>query len=99
MPIASDATTLRRSWLPTFAGVFVAVWFTFTAFGGQLAQRLGARAVIALGAVLAVAAGLAYLLPLGTAGLMVARVGAGVAEALVMTAGSVWVVSLAPLHR
>src|SRR5919198_290296 len=138
MPIASDATTLRRSWLPTFAGVFVAVWFTFTAFGvvvpviprlitqtlqgaaplvgaafavtavvalllrpfgGQLAQRLGARAVIALGAVLAVAAGLAYLLPLGTAGLMAARVGAGVAEALVMTAGSVWVVALAPTHR
>jgi MFS family permease len=68
-------------------------------FGGQLAQRLGARSVIALGAAIAVAAGVAYALPLGTAGLMAARVGTGVAEALVMTAGSVWVVALAPAHR
>jgi MFS family permease len=138
MPIADDTATRRQSWVPTFAGVFAAVWSTFTAIGavvpavprlvtqtlhgstamvgaafataavvallmrpfaGQLAQRFGTRSVMALGATLAVATGIAYALPLGAPGLMAARVGAGVAEALVMTAGSVWVVSLAPQHR
>ena len=68
-------------------------------FGGQLAQRCGPRWVLALGAAIAVATGMAYALPLGAPGLLAARVGMGVAEALVMTAGSVWAVSLAPSHR
>src|SRR5437870_698489 len=105
MPIAGDTTTCRpRSWVRIFAGIFAAVWFTFTAFGvvvpviprlvtqtlhgsaaivgvafavaavvtlllrpfgGQLAQGFGARSVIALGAAVAVVAGVAYALPLG----------------------------------
>lgn len=148
MPIADDTTTpAERSaaathghggWVRTFAGVFVAVWSTFTAFGvvvpviprlvtqtlhgsatmvgaafataavvalllrpfgGQLAQRFGPRWVMTLGAALAAVTGMAYALPLGAPGLLAARVGMGVAEALVMTAGSVWAVSLAPAHR
>jgi MFS family permease len=144
-PIAHDSTTppaaANRShgnWARTFAGVFIAVCSTFTAFGlvvpviprlvtanlhggtamvgaafataamaalllrplaGQLAQRFGTRSVMALGATLAAATGVAYALPLGAAGLLAARVGVGVAEALLMTAGSVWAVSLAPLQR
>jgi MFS family permease len=68
-------------------------------FGGQLAQRLGARLVMVVGAVVAAGTGVAYALPLGMPGLLAARVGMGAAEALLMTAGSVWAVSLAPPHR
>src|SRR5882757_430136 len=148
MPIADDtapppeqpaaATRPHVGWARTFAGVFVAVWSSFTAFGvvvpviprlvtqtlhgsaaavgaafataavvalllrpfaGQLAQRFGPRWVMALGAGLAATTGMAYALPLGAPGLLAARVGMGAAEALVMTAGSVWAVSLAPPHR
>lgn len=125
----------RQGWVPTFAGLWVAVWCTFTAFGvvvpviprlvtqelhgsallvgtafalaaavallfrpwsGQLAQRYGPRRVIAIGASLAIVAGLTYALPLG---LFPSRIIAGVAEAMVMTAGSVWAVELAPAGR
>ena len=68
-------------------------------FAGQLAQRLGTRWVMVLGAALAAATGAAYAMPVGAPGLLAARVGMGVAEALVMTAGSVWAVSLAPPRR
>jgi MFS family permease len=136
LPVTAAAA--RGSWVGTFAGVFTAVWFTFTAFGlvipviprlvtetlhgsaamvgaafataavvalllrpfgGQLAQRLGARLVMVVGAVVAAGTGVAYALPLGMPGLLAARVGMGAAEALLMTAGSVWAVSLAPPHR
>jgi MFS family permease len=68
-------------------------------FGGQLAQRLGTRLVMTLGAAVAAGTGMAYALPLGAPGLLAARVGMGAAEALLMTAGSVWAVSLAPPQR
>jgi MFS family permease len=68
-------------------------------FGGQLAQRFGTRWAMTLGALTAVAAGAAYALPLGTTGLLAARLATGVAEALLMTAGSVWAVGLAPPRR
>jgi MFS family permease len=145
MSIADDPTTTgkhptrrRDGWARTFAGVFVAVWCTFTAFGlvvpviprlvtenlhgsaamvgaafataavvalllrpfgGQLAQRFGTRSVMALGAAIALPTGIVYALPLGAPGLLAARVCTGAAEAMVMTAGSVWAVSLAPPHR
>ncbi|TCP56653.1 putative MFS family arabinose efflux permease [Tamaricihabitans halophyticus] len=68
--------------------------------GGRIAQQRGARGVIAVGSLVAMGAGVAYLLPLGTGTvLMIARLATGVAEALVMTAGSVWVVALAPAER
>jgi MFS family permease len=68
-------------------------------FAGQLAQRIGTRPVMAMGAALAAASGVAAALPLGAPGLLAARVGLGAAEALVMTAGAVWAVSLAPQQR
>jgi MFS family permease len=125
-------------WRGTFAGVFVAVFATFTSFGavvpvlprlvterldgsaftvgaaftatavvafllrpvaGQLAQRSASRPVMTLGAALAVVAGLIYALPLGLIGVFAARLVTGAAEALVMTAGSLWVVTLAPVER
>lgn len=81
-----------------FAGTAV-VALLLRPYAGQLAQRWGTRSVMAAGAALAVGAGAAYLLPLGVAGLLAARVVTGVAEALLMTAGSLWAVALAPSHR
>ena len=54
-------------------------------FGGQLAQRFGTRWAMTLGGVIAIAAGAAS--------------NPGAAEALLMTAGSVWAVALAPEQR
>jgi MFS family permease len=74
-------------------------------YAGRLAQRIGARPVIAGGAALAAAVGAAYALPAGLGGtpgivlLLAARVAMGVAEAAVFTAGSLWVVALAPPDR
>lgn len=66
---------------------------------GRLAQRCGTRRVMAWGAIVAAASGATYALPLGAPGLLAARVGTGMAEALLMTAGAVWAVSLAPQAR
>lgn len=93
--------TLRSS--ATMVGVAFAtaavVALLLRPFGGQLAQRFGTRRVMTLGAAVAVGTGMAYALPLGAPGLLAARVGMGVAEALLMTAGSVWAVALAPPPR
>lgn len=140
MVTTHDTTTAcnHHGWVRIFAGVFVTVWSTFTAFGvvvpmiprlvteslhgsaamvgaafattavvalvlrpssGQLAQRFGTQRIMALGAVLAAATGILHALPLGIPGLLAARVVMGVSEALLMTAGSVWTVSLAPPRR
>jgi MFS family permease len=68
-------------------------------WGGRLAQRFGARATMTAGALLAVGTGAVYALPAGTPGVFAARAAMGVAEALLMTAGSVWALSLAPSSR
>jgi MFS family permease len=97
------ATEMHRGPAPAVVGVAFAttsvVALVLRPIGGRLAQRRGARRVVAAGSVVAMSAGAAYLLPLGVTGLMAARVATGVAEALVMTAGAVWVVSLAPDGR
>ncbi|WP_119730144.1 MFS transporter [Thermomonospora amylolytica] len=72
---------------------------------GRFAQRAGARPVIAAGTALAVVVGAAYgpaaLLGtgVGTAALLAVRILMGLAEAAVFTAGSLWVVTLAPAGR
>jgi MFS family permease len=74
-------------------------------FVGRAAQRLGSRRVVRTGALLAVAVGLAYLVPArlggsgGLAFLLAVRVLMGAAEATVFTGGSVGVVALAPADR
>ncbi|MFD6157052.1 MFS transporter [Nocardia sp. NPDC060256] len=67
-------------------------------FGG-LADRHGHRSVMRFGALAIAAGGLLYFLPIGFAGLMVARLLAGVGEAALFVAGAVWTVSLAPHSR
>ncbi|MFI6041543.1 MFS transporter [Nocardia sp. NPDC051321] len=67
-------------------------------FGG-LADKHGHRSVMRFGALAIAAGGLLYFLPIGFAGLMVARLLAGVGEAALFVAGAVWTVSLAPHSR
>jgi MFS family permease len=78
--------------------------FAFTAFvgrpiAGHLADTRGRRLVVVVGALLAAVAGALYLVPLGVAGLIVARLVLGVGEGMVFTAGAAWVVDLAPAER
>lgn len=66
---------------------------------GRLAQRHGPRLAMLLGSALTALAAAAYALPFGAPGLLAVRVAVGAAEALVMTGGAVWTVSLAPPSR
>jgi MFS family permease len=54
---------------------------------------------VLLGSALVAVAGLIYLLPLGVAGLIAARLFLGAGEGAVFTSGSAWIVDLAPEGR
>jgi MFS family permease len=74
--------------------------FAFTAvvcrpLGGRLADARGRRRVLVAGSLLAALAGALYLLPLGVAGLVVARLALGAGEGFVFTTGAAWTVDLA----
>ncbi len=78
--------------------------FAFTGLGarplaGRLADHRGRRPAVILGSSLAALAGLLYLVPAGLPGLIVARLVLGMGEGTVFTAGSAWIVDLAPVGR
>jgi MFS family permease len=66
---------------------------------GRLADRRGRRPAVLLGSILVAVAGFLYLLPLGVAGLIAARLILGAGEGTVFTAGSAWIVDIAPPER
>ena len=66
---------------------------------GRLADTRGRKRVALGGALLLSAGGFLYLPPLGLGGLIVARMVLGVGEGTLYTAGSAWIVDLAPLER
>ena len=66
---------------------------------GRLADRRGRKPTVLVGSLLVAVAGFLYLLPLGIAGLIVARLVLGAGEGTVFTAGSAWIVDLAPPDR
>jgi MFS family permease len=68
-------------------------------FAGRLADARGRRPAVVLGSLLAAGAGFLYLLPAGVAGLVAARLVLGIGEGMVFTAGSAWIVDLAPPAR
>jgi MFS family permease len=68
-------------------------------FAGRFADHRGRKPTVLVGSVLVAAAGFLYLLPLGVAGLIVARLVLGAGEGAVFTAGSAWIVDLAPIER
>jgi MFS family permease len=78
--------------------------YAFTGLGmrplaGRLADRRGRRPAVVLGTLLVALAGLLYQVPAGLGGLIVARLVLGMGEGSVFTAGSAWIVDLAPPGR
>lgn len=68
-------------------------------FAGRLADRRGRKPAVLLGSALVAVAGFLYLLPLGVVGLICARLLLGAGEGTVFTAGSAWIVDIAPPAR
>ncbi len=66
---------------------------------GRFADRRGRRPTVLVGSLLVALSGFAYLLPLGIPGLVLARLILGAGEGTVFTAGSAWIVDLAPPDR
>jgi MFS family permease len=66
---------------------------------GRLADTRGRKQIVLAGAVLVALSGLLYLPSLGLAGLIFARLLLGAGEGAVYTAGSAWIVDLAPEQR
>ena len=68
-------------------------------FSGRLADRRGRKLTVLIGSVAVAVGGFMYLLPLGVPGLIAARLVLGAGEGTVFTAGSAWIVDLAPPER
>jgi MFS family permease len=68
-------------------------------FAGRLADRRGRKPTVLIGALLLCLSGLLYLPSLGLAGLILARLVLGAGEGSVYTAGSAWIIDLAPPAR
>lgn len=66
---------------------------------GRLADRRGRKPTVLIGSVVVAVAGFLYLLPLGVPGLIGARLLLGAGEGAVFTAGSAWIVDIAPPER
>jgi MFS family permease len=81
------------------SGAFAATGLAFRPLAGRLADARGRRLTVIAGALVSAVAGLLYFVPAGVAGLIVARLFLGAGEGMVFTAGSAWVVDLAPAER
>jgi MFS family permease len=68
-------------------------------FAGRFADRRGRKPAVLIGSLLMAAGGFLYLLPFGVPGLVAARLVLGAGEGTVFTAGSAWIVDLAPAER
>ncbi len=68
-------------------------------FAGRFADRRGRKPAVVVGSLLMAVGGFLYLLPLGVGGLVAARLVLGAGEGTVFTAGSAWIVDLAPPER
>jgi MFS family permease len=68
-------------------------------FAGRFADRSGRKPTVLVGSVLVAVGGFLYLLPFGIPGLLFARLMLGAGEGTVFTAGSAWIVDLAPPDR
>jgi MFS family permease len=66
---------------------------------GRLADRRGRKPTVVVGGLLLCVSGLLYLSELGLAGLVLARLVLGAGEGAVYTAGSAWIIDLAPAAR
>ena len=80
-------------------GSFAITGLACRPLAGHLADRRGRRLVVIAGAISTAIAGILYFVPAGIGGLIVARLFLGAGEGMVYTAGSAWVVDLAPADR
>ena len=80
-------------------GAFAFTGLAARPLAGRFADHRGRRPAVVLGTLLAALAGLLYLLPTGLPGLIAARLVLGMGEGTVFTAGSAWIVDLAPPGR
>jgi MFS family permease len=80
-------------------GAFAITGLACRPLAGNLADRRGRRPIVILGALLTAVAGALYFIPAGVPGLVVARLFLGAGEGMVYTAGSAWVVDLAPAEK
>lgn len=81
------------------SGAFAFTGLAFRPLAGHLADARGRKLTVIVGALLSAVAGLLYFVPAGVPGLIVARLFLGAGEGMVFTAGSAWVVDLAPPER
>jgi MFS family permease len=80
-------------------GSYAATGLLLRPIAGRYADRNGRRPTVLVGSLLVALSGFLYLLPLGVAGLIAARLVLGAGEGTVFTAGSAWIVDLAPEDR
>ncbi len=80
-------------------GVYAITGLLLRPVAGRLADRWGRKPTVLLGSLLLVASGLLYLPHAGLAGLLAARLVLGAGEGSLYTAGSAWIVDLAPVAR
>ena len=80
-------------------GSYAATGLLLRPLAGRLADRRGRKPAVLLGSILVAVSGFMYLLPLGVPGLIAARLVLGAGEGTVFTAGSAWIVDLAPPDR
>jgi MFS family permease len=80
-------------------GAYAATGLLLRPLAGRLADHRGRRPTVLLGSILVAVSGLLYLVPLGIPGLILARLLLGAGEGTVFTAGSAWIVDLAPAER
>ena len=80
-------------------GSYAATGLLLRPVAGRFADHRGRKPTVLVGSLLVAVAGFLYLLPLGIAGLIGARLVLGAGEGTVFTAGSAWIVDLAPEDR
>lgn len=80
-------------------GAFAITGLACRPLAGHLADRRGRRRVVIWGALATAASGLLLFVPAGVPGLIVSRLFLGAGEGAVYTAGSAWIVDLAPPDR
>lgn len=80
-------------------GAYAVTGLLLRPVAGRLADRWGRKPTVLLGTLLLVISGLLNLPSLGIAGLIAARLVLGVGEGALYTAGSAWIVDMAPVAR
>ncbi len=80
-------------------GAYAITGLLLRPFAGRLADRSGRKLTVMIGIVVLACGGLLYLPGLGLAGVIVARLATGAGEGALYTAGSAWIVDMAPVER